>query len=212
MEYKEKKKLHIYDLLYPFAARALGLKDLVIRNNPDFAVRYFSSKYCVETDNPDNALSHITVYCEFGKAGRVVFMPFLVVPTASIRQYGYLVFVNDEQVAKLSPMEWEIIRPKAYGDFTEYFSELSSAIACHQYVTAHNAAQPFIIKEYADFFASFRETLYNKIDTFAGDEMGRGVSFVFNSETIHGDPVVEYAVVAKTAIDNRMMVAVSSLN
>ncbi len=208
MEYTVKNKQHVYDLLYPFAARALGLKNLIMRNNPDFVVRYHANKYCTDRDNADNAMHKLTVECDFGKAGKVFFIPFRVLD-ADI--YGYSVFVDDEQVAKIGPYEWEIIRPKVYGNFTDYFSEFSSAIDAYQYVYGLKAAQPFVLNHYKQFFSTFRETLYTKASEFEADTLVSPVKFNFNSDEIYGTPVHEQAVVTKMA-DNRLMLAVMPMN
>ena len=208
MEYTVKNKQHVYDMLYPFAARALGLKNLIMRNNADFSVRYHSNRYCTDRDNADNAMHKLTVECDFGKAGKVFFIPFSVLD-ADI--YGYNVFVADENVAKIGPYEWEIIRPKVYGNFTEYFSEFSSAIDAYQYVRGLKAAQPFILNHYGHFFSSFRSTLYSRASEFEADTLESPVTFNFNSDDIYGVPVHEQTVVTKTA-DNRIMLAIMPMN
>jgi hypothetical protein len=209
MEYTEIKKTHVYELLYPFAAKALGLANLFLRNNSDIVVTYHGNKYCGPDDTADNAMSRLTVRCKVRKHGTVHFTPYM----DENEELKYNVYVNDDLVARISSIEWELIRPKVYGDFTEYFIEHGKAIGAYQYLLKHTEmrTQPFIISHYRDFVRGFRQTLHVNFGRFTGTTLAHPVEIMFDSEFAYGTPVHEHAVVAKTT-DNRLMLITTSLN
>ena len=208
MEYAIKQKTHVYDLLYPFAAKQIGMKSLSVRDNKSFAVKYHSNKYCSATDNADNAAGRMTVECDMGNSMKVLFIPCKYEDLDCIE---YNVYVNDDYITKLTSMEWEVIRPKIYANFTEYFNEFGNAIEVFQQLSLQGTVHPFILSHYKVFFESFRDMLYSQTKNFTSDGLPNAVDFIFKSKDIYGQPVCEHAIITKT-FDNRLMLHVYSLN
>lgn len=209
MQYTEKHKSEILDLLYPFAAKMLGLgSSLHVREDNGFAVRYHSNKYCAQGDGIDNAMHKLTVECDFGERGTVYFIPY---PLFNATVFGYRAYVADEEVANIGPYEWEIIRPKVYSNFSEYFDEFRMAIDAFQFVVKRRAADEFILEHYVRFFASFRKTLYSQVPKLSGANFPKSVEFAFESDSIYERPAHEQVIVNRI-LDNRLMMCVACHN
>ena len=188
MEPTVKQKSRICELLYPFAANMLGISPVMMTLDDEFSVSCYPNHYCSEDEEVDCVLHKVTVECDFGKRGNVTFMPFMVFDDDI---FEYAVIVNGDEVTKIGPMEWEVIRPKSYCNFTEYFNEMSKAVSAFQYLYACQAAHPFILKYYRGFFESFRTTLYKNVNNYDGKDMTDPVEITFNSQSIYGEPACE---------------------
>ncbi len=204
-----KSKKYAYDPLYPFAANLLGLTPSYMKDGEKFTVKYYRNSYCRPADTVESAINKITVEMEFQEHGKVLFKPY---PMFNGTVYGYKVYVNSAQRAEIGPYEWEVIRPKIYGDFTEYFTEMKSAIDAFSYISKYKAADKFILNHYAEFISSFRTVLYNRVGTYNGEGLPEPVSITFNDPKIYGGKTVcEEAFIIRD-INKYMTVYVAQLN
>ena len=209
MEYAVGTKKHVYDLLYPFAAKLLGLKSLYLNDDRNFSVRYYGNKYCTEKDDANNAIRKITVECDFGRLGKLYFMPYPIKDGTG--KYGYRAYRFDEMVADITPVEWEVIRPKVYSGFSEYLSEFSAAVSAYGEIAMSKDYTPFIRNHYETFFEIFRATTYEAVPTLKGTGLNESVSLLFSRPDVYGRFSKEHAVIMKT-LDDRMILHVASLN
>lgn len=209
MNYSVKNKKHSFDFLYPYAARALGLKNLIPSRSMPMEVTYSSNQFCGRWDNGDNAVHKVTVTCRIGD-DYVKFMPYRT--SDAVESYGYFVYVNGKRFERLTPTEWAVIRPKVYGHYTEYFTEMDRTIAAYQKLYREKKST-FILSQYQPYLCSFRDALPNiTADAkYMADPMFKPVSIKFNSDSIYGVPVHEEVAITKT-VDNKLMISTYSLN
>lgn len=214
MNYSVKNKMHSFDFLYPYAARALGLKNLQLTPNAQFEVEYSSNQYCDRNDTPENAMHKITVACKVG-AEEVKFVPYRT--SGIVESYGYYVYVNGKRVETITPTEWAVIRPNVYRSFAEYFSEMSIAVAAYHKLHREKKSN-FILSWYRPYVCSFRDTLpginadvSKKEKYFAAERGFKPVIIKFHSDEIYGVPVHEDVVITRT-IDNMLMVSTYHMN
>ena len=216
MEYKIIEKSHVYELLYPIVAKALGMKNLFMRGKDDMLVRYYSNSCCTGDDNADNAMSRLTVECVVHNRGTVMFVPDCVAGHVPLPTPHYGVYVEDNLVMRLNPTEWELVRPKVYADFTEYFTEFSKAIVAYESVAKHiriagqgMSPRQFIVNHYGTFVRSFRYAIHTNLFKFSAMSMVKPVEIMFN---INDDSDIhEHAVLTKT-VNGRLMLIATSLN
>ena len=173
MKYTEIKKKHVYDLLYPFIANAVGISDFNMRNDPDFKVEYHSNKLCFDGDNADNAMHKLTLECSSRKIGKVYFIPKT--------NGGYGLYSETDMLTELSANEWEIIRPKVFDDFTEYFREVGIALETYQMMYDMADFNQFIRTHYSFIFAAFRTTLQESLNVVSTKSMNEPVDILFSS-------------------------------
>lgn len=214
MEYRIIEKSHVYELLYPMVANVLGMSNLFMRVPSDMEVKYYSNSYCDNGDNADNAMSRLTVECTVRNRGTVCFVPSRKYPavgdTGDAYAFEYGVYVQNRLMLTLSPAEWELIRPKVYGDFTEYFMEFSKAVSAYQQIAGWgSSARPFIVKHYGMFVRSFRCAIHTNLFKFSAASMTKPVEIMFNSENV--SDLREHAVLTKT-VNGRLMLIATSLN
>lgn len=219
MNYSVKNKKRTLDFLYPYAARVLGLKNLILTPSTSFDVEYSNNQYCGRNDNADNAMHKVTVVCRAGN-DVVKFAPYRT--SSIVESYGYNVYVNGKHFDSLTPTEWSVIRPKVYSSFTEYFSEMGITVAAYEklYKSSNPSSNSkFIISRYSPYLRSFRDLLQainiTKVkasEPFLQIECDFSpVIIKFNCDEIYGMPVHEDVAVMKT-IDNRLISYTYSMN
>ena len=209
MKYAVRNKTHVFDFLYPYIAKLMGMKSLNINDNPAFDVVYYINKFCTDGDTADTSLHKLTVECDFGFGRNAYIIPSLL--PGHVSEYQYDIFCGQDHAATIGPVEWELIRPKAYCNMTEYCQEISSAVNAYQFLHKNKCCEPFIIEYYRDVVSLFRQTLIEKHAELPGDDMTCAVSFSFNSDSIYGEPTHQNVMVSRT-MDNRLMLSTASLN
>jgi hypothetical protein len=205
MENRVKHKTYSYGLLAPYVAHLLDMDKFELN---DLIVKYRANKYCDTDDCPDNAMHKMTLECGFGDGRTIVLEPFRMMATC----YGYHARLNNKTQGTIGPMEWDVIRPKVFDTFTEYFEEMRVAVEAYEFLHKYKVACGFVLNFYSVTMQKFRNDLYETLPDYDGDSMSKPVAINFTDKSLYGElPIYETVMVSKT-YDDRLMLSVASMN
>jgi len=205
MEKTVKHKTYSYGLLAPYVAHLLEIDKFDL---DDLVVKYHMNKYCELDDCPDNAMYKMTLECGFGDGRSLMLVPFKM----TTMSYGYHARSDNRTLGTIGPMEWDVIRPKVFDTFTEYFEEMRMAVESYEFLYKYKVACMFVLEFYAVTMQKFRTDLYETLPDYSGETMSKPVTINFTDNKLYGElPIYETVLVSKT-YDDRLMLSIASMN
>ena len=205
-------KMHVHDYLYAYVAKVAGERELILSNRNDIKILYFASEYCGVTDTPDVSIDKYIIECRFDDGRAVIFTPVSLIDNDVL---GHTVYYKDasgvREISTVGPYEWDVIKPKIYTTFDEYFREINIALTAYDFLFSTKACDPFIANHYGIFFDSFRKFLYENYSRCESKYFDKSVMFDFAGEWSGSFQLREAAMMSKMS-DGNLMLSRYSMN